>query len=138
MDGQVTLGEFVNYYTNLGAHIDNDDYFEVLVNVWRKPATEVTPSFAGQNGGVGVDGYSNHPNTHGASSQVHYNNDEGDEEGEEVENHEPLGQGRGQQPQSSAFSDSMRVWRDGQGLGSQFVGGRGMASGHPGIPIYSY
>jgi len=34
-DGKVTLGEFVNYYTNLGANIDNDDYFELMIrNAW--------------------------------------------------------------------------------------------------------
>ena len=126
MDGQVTLGEFVNYYTNLGAHIDNDDYFEVLVNAWRKPTVDVSPSFASQNnGGVSV-----------GSSHVHYSDRHGDgdddHEEEEEENHEPRGQGQGQQPPSSAFSDSMRVWRDGQGLGNRFVGGRGMIAAQAG------
>jgi Ca2+-binding EF-hand superfamily protein len=35
IDGKVTLQEFINYYTNLGASIDNDDYFELMVrNSW--------------------------------------------------------------------------------------------------------
>ena len=35
VDGKVTLNEFVNYYTNVGAAIDNDNYFDLLVrNVW--------------------------------------------------------------------------------------------------------
>ena len=43
VDGQVTLGEFVNYYTNLGAHIDNDDYFERVVKaLWHVDTTAST------------------------------------------------------------------------------------------------
>ena len=43
VDGQVTLGEFVNYYTNLGAHIDNDDYFERVVKaLWHVDASAST------------------------------------------------------------------------------------------------
>eukprot|EP01036_Dinobryon_divergens_P032461 gene32461-42053_t len=34
-DGKVTLDEFVNYYTNIGANIDNEDYFELMIrNAW--------------------------------------------------------------------------------------------------------
>jgi Ca2+-binding EF-hand superfamily protein len=34
-DGIVTRQEFSNYYTNLGASIDNDDYFELMIrNAW--------------------------------------------------------------------------------------------------------
>lgn len=34
-DGKVTLEEFENYYTNLSANIDRDDYFELMVrNAW--------------------------------------------------------------------------------------------------------
>jgi Ca2+-binding EF-hand superfamily protein len=34
-DGKVTLQEFVNYYTNLSASIDNEDYFELMIrNAW--------------------------------------------------------------------------------------------------------
>ena len=35
IDGKVTLSEFVNYYTNIGASMDNDDYFGLTVrNAW--------------------------------------------------------------------------------------------------------
>ncbi|GMH72416.1 hypothetical protein TrLO_g1680 [Triparma laevis f. longispina] len=34
-DGKVTRKEFENYYTNLGANIDNEDYFELMIrNAW--------------------------------------------------------------------------------------------------------
>jgi hypothetical protein len=34
-DGKVTRNEFENYYTNIGANIDNDDYFELMIrNAW--------------------------------------------------------------------------------------------------------
>jgi Ca2+-binding EF-hand superfamily protein len=35
VDGCVTRQEFVNYYTNIGANIDNEDYFELMIrNAW--------------------------------------------------------------------------------------------------------
>jgi hypothetical protein len=35
VDGKVTRQEFTNYYSNLGATIDNDDYFELMIrNAW--------------------------------------------------------------------------------------------------------
>eukprot|EP01034_Spumella_vulgaris_P024624 gene24624-30992_t len=34
-DGMVTREEFINYYTNLSANIDNEDYFELMIrNAW--------------------------------------------------------------------------------------------------------
>jgi Ca2+-binding EF-hand superfamily protein len=34
-DGHVTRQEFINYYTNIGANIDNDEYFELMIrNAW--------------------------------------------------------------------------------------------------------
>jgi hypothetical protein len=37
-DGRVTRNEFRNYYTNLAAAIDNDDYFELMIrNAWHIP-----------------------------------------------------------------------------------------------------
>ena len=35
IEGKITRSEFINYYTNVSATIENDDYFEILVrNVW--------------------------------------------------------------------------------------------------------
>jgi Ca2+-binding EF-hand superfamily protein len=31
-DGRVTLDEFIEYYTNIAASIDNDDYFSLMMN----------------------------------------------------------------------------------------------------------
>jgi hypothetical protein len=35
VDGKVTRQEFLNYYSNVGATIDNEDYFELMIrNAW--------------------------------------------------------------------------------------------------------
>ena len=34
-DGQITLNEFFDYYSNVSASIDNDEYFQLmLTNAW--------------------------------------------------------------------------------------------------------
>ena len=41
IDGMVTRQEFINYYTNIGANIDTDDYFELMIrNAWHMAGGE--------------------------------------------------------------------------------------------------
>lgn len=49
LQGKVTREEFVEYYSNLGASIDNEDYFELmLIHAW-KPLSDRTPQEQSSN-----------------------------------------------------------------------------------------
>ena len=71
VDGKVTEQEFVNYYTNLGVSIDNDDYFELMIrNAWRIAGGEGwgAGGAAKEDGGAGAeDGAGGRPASPGRS-----------------------------------------------------------------------
>ena len=48
VDGMVTKADFINYYANAGAFVTDEDYFEVMVNAWKR--------VEGGEGGVDVRG----------------------------------------------------------------------------------
>ena len=72
----MTLGEFVNYYTNLGAHIDNDDYFERVVRaLWHVDAavsssTDPRRSLAPSTSASYKPSSSHHPPSSGGASLI--------------------------------------------------------------------
>jgi len=48
-DRTVTLPEFLEYYTNVGCSIDNDDYFELMIkNAWNLDNKTYQKGWAGE------------------------------------------------------------------------------------------
>ena len=48
-DGQVTLREFIEYYTNISSTIDNDEYFELMItNAWNLNNVSYGKAWAGE------------------------------------------------------------------------------------------
>lgn len=48
-DGRIEMKEFLEYYRNVGAMIDNDDYFELMItNAWNLNDKSYSKGFAGQ------------------------------------------------------------------------------------------
>lgn len=56
MDHQVTYDEFEEYYNNVGASIDDDRYFEVMItNAWNLKGQRVNkPGWSGEVAGRSV------------------------------------------------------------------------------------
>ena len=49
-DGKVTLNEFMDYYSNVSASIDDDEYFQVMItNAWNLDNQKFGKGWAGEN-----------------------------------------------------------------------------------------
>ena len=61
-DSRVTLEEFIEYYNNISASIDNDQYFEVMMqNAWKLGDNSASYAKGWSNGEPGSIAYKKMP-----------------------------------------------------------------------------